>query len=99
MIVNQWIPAAHRGDAVGDNARRLRALLRRWGHQSDIFAITMDDDLVGDVHVWSDRDARHGDVTILHFAMPSPMTEAFATLPGSRVLCYHNVTPAEFFAP
>src|SRR5688572_18103319 len=27
------------------------------------------------------------------------MTGAFATLPGARVLQYHNVTPAHFFAP
>lgn len=99
MIVNQWIPAAHRGDAVGDNARGLRALLRRLGHQSDIFALTIDDDLVGDVRPWGGTDARGGDVTILHFAMPSPLTAAFGTLPGARVLCYHNVTPPEFFAP
>jgi glycosyltransferase involved in cell wall biosynthesis len=99
MIVNQWIPAAHRGDAVGDNARGLRAILRRLGHQSDIFALTIDDDLAGDVLPWTSTDSRRGDVTILHFAVPSPLTSAFATLPGARVLCYHNVTPPEFFAP
>ena len=27
------------------------------------------------------------------------MTEAFATISGARVLQYHNITPAEFFAP
>ena len=27
------------------------------------------------------------------------MTEAFAALPGGRVLQYHNITPAHFFAP
>jgi glycosyltransferase involved in cell wall biosynthesis len=99
MIVNQWVPAAHHGDAVGDNARAIRDVLRREGHQSDIFALSIDEALTGNVRPWSDRDARQGDVTILHFAMPSPMTAAFATLPGTRVLCYHNVTPAAFFAP
>jgi glycosyltransferase involved in cell wall biosynthesis len=38
-------------------------------------------------------------VTIFHYALPSPMTAAFATLPGGRVLQYHNITPAHFFAP
>jgi L-malate glycosyltransferase len=99
MIVNQWVPAAHRGDAVGDNARALRDLLRRLGHDADVYALSIDDDLEGDVHPWSDAEARRGDVTVLHFAMPSPMTAALATLPGTRVLCYHNVTPPEFFAP
>ena len=99
MIVNQWVPAAHLGDAVGDNARQLRALFRRLGHQSDLFALTIDEALEGDVRPWSYADARDGDVTILHFAMPSPLSAAFATLPGARVLCYHNVTPPHFFAP
>ncbi|MEO7189761.1 MAG: glycosyltransferase [Vicinamibacterales bacterium] len=99
MIVNQWVPAAHRGDAVGDNARALRDLFRRWGHQSDIFALTVDDELQGDVRSWHDTSARQGDVTILHFAMPSPMTTALTTVPGARVLCYHNVTPSHFFVP
>ena len=45
MIVNQWVAAAHRGDAVGDSARRVQALLRGMGHQSDLYAIRVDDDL------------------------------------------------------
>ena len=99
MIVNQWVPAAHRGDAIGDSARRMRDMLRRAGHRSDLFAMTMDDDLRGDVRAFSDPEARRGDVTIFHFALPSAMTEAFASLPGGRVLQYHNITPAEYFAP
>jgi L-malate glycosyltransferase len=98
MIVNQWVPAAHRGDAIGDSARRVQGLLRDMGHQSDIFALTVDDDLREDVRPFSDAAARTGDITIFHFALPSPMTAAFATLPGGRVLQYHNITPAHFFA-
>ena len=99
MIVNQWVPAAHRGDAIGDSARRVRDMLRRAGHGSELFAMTMDDDLRGDVRYFDDPAARTGDVTIFHFALPSPMTEAFAALPRGRVLQYHNITPAAFFAP
>ncbi len=99
MIVNQWVPAAHKGDAIGDSARKVREMLRARGHQSDLFALTMDEDLRGDVREFSDPAARTGDVTIFHFALPSPMTEAFASLRGRRVLQYHNITPAQFFAP
>lgn len=99
MIVNQWVPAAHRGDAIGDSARRVRDLLRSMGHQADLFALTIDDDLRGDVRPFSDPASQAGDVTIFHFALISPMTRAFAALPGGRVLQYHNVTPAHFFAP
>ncbi len=99
MIINQWVPAAHRGDAIGDSARRVRTMLRRQGHASDIYAMTIDEGLRGDVLPFSDPRARAADVTILHFALPSAMTEAFAALPGRRILQYHNITPAHFFAP
>ena len=99
MIVNQWVPAAHRGDAVGDSARRVRDLLRGMGHDSELYALTIDDDLRHDVRPFSDPAARRGDLTIFHYALPSPMTAAFAGLGRGRILQYHNVTPAAFFAP
>ncbi len=99
MIVNQWVPAAHKGDAIGDSARRVRDLLRARGHRSDVFAMTIDDDLRDDVRPFEDPEARRGDITIFHFALPSAMTEAFASVGGARVLQYHNITPAHFFAP
>src|SRR6187431_2382977 len=98
MIVNQWVPAAHKGDAIGDSARRVRDLLRELGHESDIYALTVDDDLRDEIRSFSDPAARTGEVTIFHFALPSPMTDAFARLPRGRVLQYHNITPAHFFA-
>lgn len=99
MRIHQWVPAAHRGDAIGDSARTVRGMLRAMGHDSELFALTMDDDLRGDVLPFQDAAAAAGDVTIFHFALPSPMTEAFAGLRGTRVLQYHNITPAAFFAP
>jgi glycosyltransferase involved in cell wall biosynthesis len=99
MIVNQWLAAAHAGDAIGDNARRFRRLLRGIGHDSDIYALTIDDGLEQEVRPFDDPAARRGDVTLLHYALPSPMTAAFAALDHGRVLHYHNVTPAKYFAP
>jgi len=98
VIINQWVPAAHKGDAIGDSARRMRGLLRHMGHTSELYALTIDDELQGDVHPFADPASRKGDQTIFHFALPSPMTEAFARLPGRRLLQYHNVTPASYFA-
>jgi L-malate glycosyltransferase len=98
VIVNQWVPAAHKGDAIGDSARRVRGLLREMGHQSDLYAMTIDDELRGDVIPWTEPGAKRGDLTIFHFALVSPMTAEFARLDSGRVLQYHNVTPAHFFA-
>lgn len=99
MKVHQWIPAAHRLDAVGDSARRMRSVLRAQGHESDIFALTIDEDLKGDVRPWTEADTRGADVTIYHYALPSPLSAPFARLSKGRVLVYHNITPAHFFAP
>ena len=99
MRIHQWVPAAHKGDAIGDSARKVRAMLREMGHESELFALTIDDDLRGDVLPFADAAASGGDVTIFHFALPSSMTEAFARLKGAKVLQYHNITPAAFFAP
>ena len=98
MKIHQWVPAAHRGDAIGDSARAVRDMLRAMGHDSDLFALTIDDDMRAEARPFGDAAARDGDITIFHFALPSPMTEAFATLRGAKVLQYHNITPASFFA-
>src|SRR5262245_13131545 len=99
MRINQWVPAAHRGDAIGDSARRVRHLLHDMGHESEIYALTIDDDVKEEIRPFTDPASKNGDVTIFHFALPSPMTAAFASLGGARVLQYHNVTPAHYFAP
>jgi glycosyltransferase involved in cell wall biosynthesis len=99
MIVNQWVPAAHKGDAIGDSARRVRDLIRRLGHDAEIYALTIDDELGDDVRTFADPSSRRGDLTIFHYALPSPMTAAFVSLERGRILQYHNVTPARYFAP
>jgi glycosyltransferase involved in cell wall biosynthesis len=98
VIVHQWVPALHRGDAVGDHALRVRDVLRAWGHESDIFVMTPGGG-DADAQSWTEPEARDGDVTIFHFATASPMSEVFGRLPGTRVLWYHNITPARFVAP
>src|SRR5260370_39798995 len=99
MIVNQWVPAAHQGDAIGDSARRMRALLRQLGHTSELYALTIDDKLCGELRPSADPAAQQGALTIFHFALPSPMTEAFNHRPHGRLLQYQNSTPASYLEP
>ncbi len=99
MIVNHWLPTAHHGDAIGDSSRRVRDVLRRLGHTSEVYAIEIDPVLADDVLPFDHPGATLGDVTIFHYGIQSPMTAAFGGLRGRRVVQYHNITPAEFFAP
>jgi L-malate glycosyltransferase len=97
--VDQWVPALHRGDAIGDSARLMRDAFRRWGHTADVYALELDEDLSGDGRPWSDwRAGGADDVVILHYALPSPLSAALQRHAGRRVLLHHNVTPAHFFA-
>jgi glycosyltransferase involved in cell wall biosynthesis len=92
------VPALHRGDAIGDSARLMRDAFRRWGHTADVYALELDEDLVGDGRPWSEwRAGGPADVVVLHYALPSPLTQALRAHRGRRVLLHHNITPPEFF--
>lgn len=98
MRVDQWVPALHRGDAIGDSARLMRDAFRRWGHVADVYALELDEDVAGDGRPWSDwRPGGPDDVVILHYALPSILSAALRDHRGRRVLIHHNVTPPGFF--
>ncbi len=98
MRIDQWVPALHRGDAIGDSARLMRDAFRSWGHQADVYALELDEDLRGDGRSWSEWKAgAPSDAVILHYALPSPLTQALQAHRGRRALIHHNITPPEFF--
>ena len=101
MKFYQLVPAMHYGDAVGDSIRLIRDLLQEEGHSCKIYSLTIDDVLKDEINSWELFKQQYGkdSVTILHFALPSPMTQVFAQLTGRKILIYHNITPAEFFQP
>jgi L-malate glycosyltransferase len=98
MKIHQWVPALHRGDAIGDSARLMRDAFRSWGHEADVYALELDEDLRGDGRPFAEwRPSAPGDVVLLHYALPSPLTAALLAERGRRVVLYHNITPPEFF--
>lgn len=101
MKIYQLVPAMHYGDAVGDSIRLIRDLLQEEGNSCEIYSITIDDVLRDQTKSWElfPKVYQQESITILHFVLPSPMTEPFAHLPGRKILIYHNITPAEFFQP
>jgi L-malate glycosyltransferase len=96
--IDQWVPALHRGDAIGDSARLMRDAFRSWGHTADVYALELDADLEGDGKSFSEwRPGGPDDVVILHYALPSPLTSALPRERSRRVLLHHNITPPEYF--
>jgi glycosyltransferase involved in cell wall biosynthesis len=99
MRIDQFVPAYHRGDAIGDEAAFLRRFFRSQGFQSEIYRLTCDRGLEGESQPFSGfPEPFSSDITILHFALPSPLTPAFRGLRSKKVIIYHNVTSPEFFA-
>jgi len=101
--IDQWVPALHRGDAIGDSARLMRDAFRRWGHQADVWAPDVDPELAGEGRAYDsfahEVPGAADDVVILHYALPSRLTADLAGWSGRRVLLHHNITPPEFFLP
>jgi len=96
--IDQWVPALHRGDAIGDSARLMRDAFRAWGHAAEVYALELDEDLKQDGRPFSQwRSGGPDDVVILHYALPSPLSAALEAHRGRRVLLHHNITPPEFF--
>ena len=99
MIINQWVPAAHRGDAIGDSARRVRQMLRRAGHR--VRHLRAHDrrrrSRRRPALLRSGRGAGRRDDLSLRAAVADDV--GFRLAVGARVLQYHNITPAAFFAP
>jgi glycosyltransferase involved in cell wall biosynthesis len=98
MRINQLVPAFHRGDAIGNSASHLKQFFRSQGFLSDIFCLERDSDLrCESLLIDSFPDLNPDDITILHFALPSPLTQFLKKLPGRKVMIYHNITPHRYF--
>ena len=98
MRIDQLVPAYHRGDAIGDEATYLRRFFLSQGFHSEIFRLSSDRELESESKSFASfSEPSQGDITILHFALPSPLTAAFRGLRSKKVIIHHNVTSPEFF--
>lgn len=100
MRVDQLVPAFHKGDAIGDTSFHIKQYFESQGFQSDIYCLSHDSDLANVARPFASfLEPQPSDITILHFALPSPLTEAFIRLRSRKVIIYHNITPHDFFTP
>jgi glycosyltransferase involved in cell wall biosynthesis len=98
MRVDQLVPAFHRGDAIGDTAFHMKQFFLSQGFLSQIYCLTRDPDLEGESQLFTSFPRPNPeDITILHFALPSPLTQGLIKLPSRKVMIYHNITPHTYF--
>jgi glycosyltransferase involved in cell wall biosynthesis len=98
MRIDQLIPAFHQGDAIGDTAQNMKRFFLSRGYRSDIYCLSRDESLEGGSLFFENFPPPSSeDIILYHFALPSPLTQAFTRLQGRKVLLYHNITPSLFF--
>ncbi|HYO74707.1 MAG TPA: glycosyltransferase [Archangium sp.] len=97
--VHQLVPRLAWGDAVGNQVRYLRELLRSWGYASEIYADQWDEECRPLVRPAKDypREADDASALIIHHSFESRLVPLLARSPGRKAVVYHNVTPARLF--
>lgn len=99
--IHQFVAGFSTGDAISNEALRLRTVFRDWGYTSDIFCEQrrITPELRREARDVLDYNpvCRPGDVVLLHLSVGSPVNEIFAGLKCRKALLYHNITPPEFF--
>lgn len=98
--VHQLVVRLAWGDAIGNQVRYLRELLRSWGYASEIYAAQWDEEYTHQVRPAEDypREAAEGDALLIHHSYESRLVPLLKRAPGRKALLYHNITPARLFA-
>ena len=101
MNIHQLVPALHHGDAIGDSAIMIRNFLLEKGYTSKIYAYDIDEPVAQEAMPFRkvQPELTTRDILILHFALPSGMSEYLKESPAKKGVIYHNVTPAYFWLP
>ncbi len=101
IAIHQLVAGFRQGDAISNEARAIRKVLRSWGVASEIVceAPRAAPQVRAEIRTPQEIGAsvRPGDVAILHLSIGTPINRFFTTLPCRKVILYHNVTPAEYF--
>jgi len=98
MIIEQFLPAFHYGDATSNSALAFHKYLITKGIESRLISLTSDKTVIDKVTLFKDYKFNSESIKILHFAIPSSLTEFFRNTGGKKVMIYHNITPSVFFA-
>lgn len=99
--IHQLSVSAAYGDAIGGEIFTVRDALRAAGYASDVFVELVDARMASEVRPYQEyrEVSRPDNVVLLHFSLGSKVSELARRIEDRLVLIYHNITPAEWFAP
>jgi len=99
-VICQVVPEFYQYDAISQHARNLARMMADAGIPSRICAQrVVPESLRADVLPVDEvfRNLRDDDVILFHFSIYTPLFDELKSLPGRKVMIYHNITPARFF--
>jgi glycosyltransferase involved in cell wall biosynthesis len=99
--IHQLLPVFTPGDAIGGAVTATQQMLGELGYQSDIYADIIDHRLAGAARPAAalHDTMRAADTVLYHLSVGSRLAAVFWSLPGHKVVVYHNITPPEYFYP
>jgi glycosyltransferase involved in cell wall biosynthesis len=97
--IHQLLPDIVYGDAISNQARAIRDHLRRHGYESEIFVKRRGPRMTDEARLFDEARPAPTDALIYHHSIGSELTAFAIAHEGPKCLVYHNVTPAEFYAP
>ena len=101
MRIFHVLPTLSYGDAVGNDARALNAILVQRGIHSHLYAARTTPQLATTLvrNISEMPETQDDDVIIYHLSTGDETNELIAKMKGKKLIIYHNITPPEYFAP
>lgn len=100
--VHQLVPSFAARDAIGHHTLQVRGLLRERGFDSEVYAEDAHPDvrsIARPAQELTSGPERPATWLLYHSSTFSPLADRLLARPEPLVLDYHNITPAESFAP
>ena len=101
MKIVQLMPTISFGDAVGNDARAIKAILEERGYETQIYAENIDGRLPEGTAspVTEMPELCEDDVILYHGSTGTELNYRLPEYAGRKVMIYHNITPPAFFEP
>ncbi|PWT89455.1 MAG: hypothetical protein C5B55_11390 [Blastocatellia bacterium] len=97
--IHQLLPDMVYGDAISNQALAIRERLRANGYESEIFAKRCEDRMRASALLSDETQPEPEAALLYHHSIGSELTSLAVNHQGPKCLIYHNITPAQYFAP
>ena len=91
--IDQVLPVLIHNDAIGDEVRNLRDILKKLGYNSNIYTRVTTEETIS--YTYLDKSIER--IIIYHYSTWDETIEYILKLPCKKIFVYHNITPHYFY--